>query len=58
MVRWSESRSISSDHQNVGSGPGTHGMPIDLLMIRIVIDMEVGNQSEFHIKCSNLLLQD
>jgi hypothetical protein len=51
-------RSISSDDQNVGPGPGTHDMPIDLLMIRIVIDVEVGNQSELHVRCSNLLPRD
>jgi hypothetical protein len=27
-------------------------------MIRVVIDMEVGNQSEFHVRYSNLLLRN
>ena len=33
-------------------------MPVNLLSIRVVINVEVGNQIEFHVRCSNLLLRN
>ena len=54
MVQWDRVRNVSSNHQNVGPSPSMNDVPINLLIIRVVINVEVGNQSEFHVKCSNL----
>jgi hypothetical protein len=56
MVWWSESEVFPAIIRMSAPGPGTHDMPVDLLIIGVVIDMEVGKQGKFHVRYSNLLL--
>ena len=58
MVRWREFEIFPAITRVSALVHRVDNMPVNLLMIRVVINVEVGNQSEFHVRCSNLLLQN